>query len=276
MKKYIHIAQKIYNTPWYAKPETVKTIAEQFTQYIQGQMPDMMPDDEEDDTEDMMQFMMPEIAVINIDGIIGKRLSMLETQCGGVDVDMIKDEIKAAVENPTVQTIVFNINSPGGTVVGVPELAAFIDDTNKKKKCIAYVDNMCCSAAYYLASQCEAIYTTQTAEIGSVGVYTLLVDESRALENAGIKVNAITNDEAKLKLAGASFKPLTEEEFAYFKEGVQKSYNMFKTAVQSKRPIADAYLDGRVIDGEEAVNLGFSDGIVVDFDELLDVISGTF
>lgn len=271
MKKFIHIANKIYNTPWFVKPATLDTISQQFINHIKGELP-MDTSNDMDEAENIPNLEKG-IAVITIEGVIGHRLSLMETMCGGIDVNSVREQILNALEEPSVTAILLDINSPGGTVTGVPEFAEFIAEANKVKKIYAYVDSLCASAAMYIASQCEAIFCTQSSELGSVGVYMLTVDESRALDNAGIKVNAITNAEATMKLAGASFKPLTDDEKEMFQKGVQKSYDQFKAAVLSKRTIDPQYLNGECFDGEDSVKLGFADGLVSNMDQALSIIS---
>lgn len=276
-KYYTRIAHALYQEPWMVLPSTHESLRKGFEAYLKGELPEPIISEETFDTEDIVPDGMTNgIAVISIDGVIGKRLGMLEQCMGGVDVDNVKLQLKSAMADDSIRAICLDINSPGGSVTGVPELAAFIAECNKTKKIYSFVDNMAASAAYYLASQTEAIFTTETAELGSVGVYMVAVDESRAIEDAGIKVNAITNDEATMKLAGASFKPLTTEERAMFKNGVQKTYDRFKSDVLSKRHIDAKYLNGEVFDGEDSVTYGFADGIVTEIEEVFELISQEF
>jgi protease-4 len=274
MKSLIRIQEAVYNRPWLILPSIHETIRKQLELHIAGglQMPiNPMDDEDEDEDEELkMAATSPYIEIINIEGIIGKRLSMLEMECGGCDVDMISDQLDEAVENPDVSEIVLYINSPGGTVIGVPELAAKIAEIDKKKRCTAFVDVLCASAAFYIASQCSQIFCTPSAEIGSVGVYSIYIDETRMLENAGVKVNAISA--GTYKLTGASFKVMTEEERSMLQADVDNIYNQFKAAVTSKREIKDEYLQGQVFNGEQAVMNNFADGNINSMSELMKLL----
>jgi signal peptide peptidase SppA len=78
-------------------------------------------------------------------------------------------EIQAAQDNPAVETIVLHIDSPGGQVGGIAELAGHIRNY-VTKPVVAYVGDMAASAAYWIASAADMIVAAPTAEIGSIGV----------------------------------------------------------------------------------------------------------
>jgi protease-4 len=127
---------------------------------------------------------------------------------------------------------------------------------------------MCCSGALWLAMSCGSFYCTESSDVGSVGVYSVYLDESAALEKEGVKVNAISA--GKYKLTGASFQPMTADDRKMLQDGVDKIYAQFKAAVTRNRAIADEYLQGQVYDGEDAVKYGFCDGLVESITDLLD------
>ena len=138
------------------------------------------------------------------------------------------------------------------------------------KPVFAFTDSQMCSGAYWLASQCRSIIATPSADIGSIGVYCALVDESRALEMEGIKVNAVSA--GGFKLAGAPFKPLTDDERAMFQAGVDKIYSRFTSAVTTKRAVDIQAVQAKVLDGEEAVAAHLADGLVNDLDQFLSLV----
>jgi protease-4 len=219
----------------------------------------------QEDTETVNTI--PGVAIITVEGVIGKRLGMIEQCMGGCDVDNISAQIDEAMADESVSKIVFDFNTPGGTVTGVPELAAKIAEVSKVKQTIAYVDVLCASAGYYMASQCSQVFSAPSAELGSVGVYSIYLDETRAIEDAGLKVNAISA--GTYKLAGASFKPMTDDERAMFQKDVDRMYVDFKAAVTSNRSIADEDLQGQCFTGDDCITKGFSDGHVNSIGELL-------
>lgn len=257
--KLPHIIRKVYSQPWCIDPVVHRSIQRALEAHLEGltaQIP--MPESEIPEDERMEMYGDNGLCVVPIHGIIGKHLSGLEMACGGCSLDSVSAMLEDAVKDPECKAILLDINSPGGTVTGVPELADEIAEANKIKPVIAFTDAECCSAAYWLASQASAIYATPSSSVGSIGVYIALLDESRALENAGVKVNAI--HAGKWKLAGAPFKPLTDEERKMFQDSVDKTHAQFKSAVSRGRNISEDSMQGQCFDGDEALTAGLIDG----------------
>ncbi len=185
MKSLTHIIHAVYSKPWLIQPSMHQSIRTQLEQYIaHGQMP-MLPEDdcEEDVTVKSLAHKLNSISVISIDGIIGKHLSNMDIECGGVDLDMVATALEDAVNDPQIKTIVLYFNSPGGTTTGVKEVAQMIAEATKVKEVIGYTDTLCASAAYYLASQCTVLYCSPSSDVGSIGVYSIYFDESVSLSN---------------------------------------------------------------------------------------------
>ena len=67
-----------------------------------------------------------------------------------------------------------------------------------------------CSAAYWVASQARAIYATPSARVGSIGVVQAVIDNTAALDEAGIKVEVFAV--GKYKAMGAPGTPLTDDQ----------------------------------------------------------------
>src|SRR5574343_1523514 len=97
----------------------------------------------------------------------------------------IRSAVEEAANNNAVQTIVLHVESPGGTVAGLEECADAIYAAREKKPVQCIVEDMCASGGYWLAAQAERITANPTAEIGSSGVYTAMLDLSKMYEEAG-------------------------------------------------------------------------------------------
>jgi signal peptide peptidase SppA len=198
------------------------------------------------------------LAVIRIHGAIDKDISELEMQCfGGCDLMDIDRAISAAAADMTVDTVLLDINSPGGSVVGVPETALKVAALRESKDVYAFTETMMCSAAYYIGSQAARIVSTYSAIVGSIGVYMALLDQSRALEMEGYHVNLV--QAGKLKTAGSPFKPLEEHERAFFQESVNRTWNEFRDACTSLRDIDEESMQGQWFSGTEASERGLVD-----------------
>jgi protease-4 len=268
-KNYAHIADALYNKPWCILPSYLHSLKKQFEAHL-GTM--VMPNDKPlpDDINYISANPFSNVALISIDGIIGKHLGLMETACGGVDIDDITEQLLEASINDSVKSILLYFNSPGGQVTGVNELGQLISDINTKKKCYAYTDTLCASAAYWLASQCEQVFVAPSANVGSIGVYSLYVNETEALKQAGIEVIPVYS--GKFKLSGASFQTMTKEEKAMFQTDCDKIHSQFKSAVKTKRICSDNVLEGQCFTGDIAVMNGLADGTADRISEVLEYL----
>ncbi|MCF7675000.1 MAG: S49 family peptidase [Akkermansiaceae bacterium] len=104
----------------------------------------------------------------------------------------IGDAIREAGERDDIKAVFLDIDSPGGTVAGTPELAAAVASLNERKPVYAFSSGLMCSAAYWIASQARAIYATPSAQVGSIGVVQAVIDDSAALASEGIKVEVFS------------------------------------------------------------------------------------
>jgi len=212
------------------------------------------------------------VAVIDVAGVIGRKVSMLEKSSGVTDVNDIADALSAAEEDDT-DGIVMRFDTPGGTVSGVPELAMLMREVGESKPIVAYVDGMAASAGYWLASQSHAIVTTPSSVVGSVGVYMAMLDTSRAFEMQGVKMDVIKA--GKYKGVGIQGTSLSEEQRALIQAEVDEIHAMFKGAVNIGRGgVADEYMQGQDFMGEKSVSIGMADqlGTLDDAVELVRVI----
>lgn len=260
---YPRIIQKVYREPWLITAAAHGAIRHALESRLAGDVTEDVALPIEDDDRDPQQI--AGVAVIPVYGILGRHLSSLETMCGGCSVDAIWGNLELAAEDSGIRSIVLDFDSPGGVVTGIPELASFIRDVNERKRCYAYTEACCCSAAYWLASQCEAMFATPSAEVGSIGVYSVYIDISKQLEKDGVTVNAISAGE--YKLTGAPFKPMTDEERAMLQTQVDSVYAAFKADVVRGHSIADADMQGQVFSGSEANKYGLVDMVVRSIDE---------
>lgn len=191
------------------------------------------------------------LAVVKIHGAIDKVLTQFEMDCyGGCDLADVDTALALAEADPQIDTVLLDIHSPGGSVTGTPETAARIARMREKKEIHAFTSTLCCSAAYYIASQADVIAAAPSATVGSIGVYLAIIDQTRALEMEGIKVELIKA--GRLKAMGASFKPVTDEERKILQAGVDRIHADFRKAVTTLRKVGNEDMEGQWFDGTEA------------------------
>lgn len=213
-------------------------------------------DDGEDDG-DLPEYELKDgIAYIAIEGAMMKGRSSFGGCC---TVDARRD-LRAADADPLVRGIMLRIDSPGGTVNGTPELA---DEVAKlKKPCFAMVEGMCCSAAYWVASQADRIIAGRADLIGSIGVYAVLEDSTGMQEQWGIKSTVVST--GPFKGLGADGK-VSDALVSDVQREVNDLNEHFLAAVADGRGVAlesvRTLADGRVHVGDKAMGLGLVDEI---------------
>ena len=261
-----NIIERVYNRPLLITPTAFHSIHAVIQSKLAGEVianPIKMQDDEEDLFADPNQMIIQNgIATIPVYGVIGNHLGMIEKICGGVDIRDIKANIDLAMEDNNVETILLDINSPGGSVDYVPEVAQYIAECNKKKKIYAYTPDIMASAGYYLAAGCEEVYAHPAATaIGSIGVYSAYLDQSMAFAQKGLQWNIASK--GKFKTEGLQGTSLSEEYKQMMQESVDEIYEAFTSFVKSNRPsVTDDELQGLTYDASTAMRKGFVDGLV--------------
>ena len=148
----------------------------------------------------------------------------------------IKQGVDAAAADPRVETIVLRIDSPGGQAQGVQEVGDAIHAAAQKKTVCAVVDGMCASGAYWLASQADSISAPEDAFVGSIGVYQVWADFSKAAANEGVVVHVVRSGEHKgMGVMGA---PITENQLKATQDLVDGFAALFHAAVARGREIS--------------------------------------
>jgi len=181
-----------------------------------------------------------------------------------VSTQRITANFRAAMADPAVSAIVLDVDSPGGSVFGVDELAGEIYKARGVKPIVAVADYLAASAGYYLASAADELMVAPTGEVGSIGVFAMHADFSRALDQDGVTVNLISA--GKFKTEGSPYAPLGEEARAAMQGRVNDYYGLFTKAVARQRGVTvadvrDGFGQGRVVGAAEAVGLGMADSI---------------
>lgn len=204
------------------------------------------------------------VAVIPIYGTIHQHAGLLAESSGGVSTDGIRNALRWALADPQVGSIVLDVDSPGGNVMGVPELAAEIMRARGGKPIVALANSLAASAAYWLASAADEVWVTPSGQVGSIGVYLAHVDMSKAYEDEGIKVSMISA--GKYKVEGNEYEPLGDEARTALQEMVDEYYGMFVDAVAKGRGRAVAEVrggfgEGRPVTAKAAKAAGMVDGI---------------
>lgn len=195
-------------------------------------------------------------AVIYVHGVMATGVSPMDELFGLIDTDHIAALARDAAGDPEVERIVFDIDSPGGMVAGVPELGELVRAIDKPT--VAYTEGQMCSAAYWLGASCDQIIAAPSADVGSIGVYMAIADYSQAAEDAGIKVHLVASGD--LKGMGLPGTEVTDPQLAHLQSEVTDLFEEFVQHVEVARgPIDPKYTRGQSIRATVAVDAGLVD-----------------
>ncbi len=148
------------------------------------------------------------IAVIEIAGVLIHRGGWIGQSSGQTSYEGIAAQIEAAASDPAVRGLALEIDSFGGEVAGVFDLADRIRAIREAKPVWAFVAEHAFSAGYALASQADRILLPRTGALGSIGVVVLHADLSGQLDQDGVRVTLIHSGQHKVD--GNPYQPLPE------------------------------------------------------------------
>ena len=196
----------------------------------------------------------PNVAVILAEGGVARTGE-------GLTSEDICELFRQVRQNESVKTVVFRINSPGGSALASDEIWREVELTNKTKKVIVSMGDVAASGGYYIATPAEAIFADPNTITGSIGVFGLIPYTGDMMTNKlGITFDRVqTNKHSVL----TTNKRLTEEETALIQESVDEIYIQFKQVVSDGRGLTmdrvQQLARGRVWTGRDAKEIGLVD-----------------
>jgi signal peptide peptidase SppA len=205
------------------------------------------------------------VAIIDISGVLAKKMNLFSQISGGASSEVIGNDIRAALNDSAIHSIILNIDSPGGTVDGTQALAQTILAARDSKPIVALADGVMASAAYWIGSAAQAVYIADnTTAVGSIGVVAAHQDISVAQEKAGIKTTEIAA--GKYKRIASSYAPLSADGKQSIQDQVDYLYSVFVSDISKNRGVStDTVLknmaDGRMFIGQQAIDARLVDGV---------------
>lgn len=218
------------------------------------------------------------VAVIPLTGIITPQGSWLSMLYGGAPGGLcaFREAFAGALNSPDVSAILIDVDSPGGLCDLVPETAAEIRDARGTKPIVAIADTQMCSAAYWIASQADEVVITPSGYAGSIGVYRMHIDFSRANNDMGVAVTYV--HAGKYKVEGNSDEPLGQEARDKWQSDVDDVYETFVADVAAGRQVSgqvviDDYGQGRTMNARRALEAGLVDRVAT-YENVIDGLLG--
>lgn len=205
-----------------------------------------------------IQFAKAKIAVIYAEGqiIYGKGNENFVGQ------GTMGEALKKAREDDKIKAIVLRINSPGGSALASELIWREIELTKKVKPVVVSMGDVAASGGYYIACNADKIFAEATTITGSIGVFGTLPNGKDLADKMGINAEQVKTN--KNAVTYSFFEPLSEEQRAFIKEGINDVYELFTQRVADGREgltqdDVKAIAQGRVWTGSDALNNGLVD-----------------
>lgn len=203
------------------------------------------------------------VAVIRLNGVLLRH----ERRSGLFDVTSttrIGESLRRAVTDASIRAIVLAIHSPGGTVDGTQELARQIYTSRLKKPIVAYAEGLMASAAYWIGAAADQVFiSSDTTELGSIGVVASHIDISKAEDARGITTTEIVA--GRYKRVASMHRPLSDLGRSMLQDQVDHVYGIFIHDISVFRgvppdTVVRQMADGRIFIGQRAIAAGLADG----------------
>lgn len=265
-RSYDHVLGFALSHPWSIMPEMLSVIAGILARRMAGVDTERSEIDAAlVNRKNLPQPRVGSVAMIPVYGVLAPRMNMMSEMSGGTTYEKLSGQLREAVSNPAIRTIVLDVDSPGGSVAGNAEFAAEIMRARTKKPIVAVAQYTMGSAAYQLSSAATEIVAAPSARVGAIGTYTIHDDMSEALAKLGVKRTYISAGAGKVD--GNETEPLTGQALARVTAAVNDAYTQFVSTVVKGRGAgmtADRVRDewkAHVYGASEAVSIGMIDSI---------------
>lgn len=176
---------------------------------------------------------------------------------------VMNEALKIAREDDEVKAIVLRIDSPGGSALASELIWREIELTKKVKPVIVSMGDLAASGGYYIACNADEIFAEPNTITGSIGVYGTIPNMHKLAEDLGINAEQVGTNKNSVEYS--VFEPMTDEQRALIKEGIEDIYDLFTQRVADGRGMTQEAVDeiaqGRVWTGNDAVKIGLVDKI---------------
>lgn len=275
MKNYSHIISTITSQPWMMMPGDLKMLLEIVDSHITGSI-----------TRGEIQVRLESagvrnspdttsrngaVGVLPLHGPIFPKANLLTEMSGAVSLESWIQDFRQMVADDSISHIVLDVDSPGGSSSMIPEVASEIRAARDVKPVYAVANTLAGSAAYGLAAQATALFSSPSGTVGSIGTYLVHTDESPLMEKIGVKETVIKAGRFK----AVELESLTPESRAYLEEYVGDVNARFVSEIAQGRGMSvDDILgtEAKIFAPERAASVGLIDGIATLEDVVGDIV----
>ena len=204
------------------------------------------------------------VAVVDLNmplSVEGQPMTLFETGYPGSAE--IANYIEQLDEREDVGSVLFIVNSGGGSVVASDEIYNAVKGVEKPK--VAYFREVAASGAYYVSSGTDYIISEPNALTGNIGVVAMVISMGGLFDKLGINATAITSGDHKD--IGSPYRNMSEEEYQIMQSIVDEIFEEFRNVVIENRgnklnmPRFNEITDGRIMTGRQALEVGLVDEV---------------
>ena len=183
---------------------------------------------------------------------------------GTLGSSTLADQLAEARMDEEVKAVVLRVNSPGGSALASEVIWREMELLRQQKPVIVSMGDYAASGGYYISAPADAIIANATTLTGSIGVFGLMFNAEKALNNKlGITIDvAKPNPSADM---GMPFRAVSSSERAHIMRSIEQVYSTFVNHVADGRNMTfdsvDAIGQGRVWTGNDGNRIGLVDEI---------------
>jgi len=185
-----------------------------------------------------------------------------EQPTGTVGSDSLLHLLQQAQDDHGIKAVVLRVDSPGGSALASEMIRQGIERLQASgKPVVVSMGSMAASGGYWIAAGADEIVAQATTLTGSIGVFGVIPNLARALENLGIHTDGVgtTNIAGSMRMD----RPLSNEVGALIQMNVAHTYQRFIGLVAKGRHMDEAAVrkiaEGHVWSGVDAKRLGLVD-----------------
>lgn len=204
-----------------------------------------------------------EIAVLPVAGAITDSASGGAFSASGATPGALRSQLQQAEDDPNVEAVILEVNSPGGGVVPSDAMYRLVEDFKDEtdKPVVASMGSTAASGGYYISAAADTIVANPSTTTGSIGVIFNYTNFSEALDKIGVDPEPLTTGEFK-DLASPSDE-LSQQERDILNSQIEQSYDQFVSAIVAGRDLTEERVrelgDGRTYTGQQAAENGLVD-----------------
>jgi ClpP class serine protease len=256
-------AHRIFNKPLLVNPSYMSILARSMEMQLSADMLTKQAFLDGNQGTNSQLEVVNGAGVIRVYGFLSYRADFESWLFGGTAYEDIRSQFQAALADPTVKNIVFDINSPGGEAAGLFDLVDEIYQARGQKPSYAVFNEDGFSAAFAIASAADKRYISRTGSAGSVGVVAMHIDQSGWDAQHGVVFTPIFAGAHKVDYS--SHAPLSPEALAAVQEDINATYDIFVNTVARNLGMTAAAVkatEAGIYQGKKAVDTGFSDSVM--------------